>query len=264
MALLDELLEAACIAARIGGATLMHYRGRFEAREKGPADLVTDADHASQDAIQRQLAQLRPDDAFIGEESTGSQQPDKDQICWVVDPLDGTTNYVHGFPAYATSVAAVRGNELLVGAVFDPNRGELFAAAAGRGATLNGAKLTVSDSTQLSESLVAISLPATLAADSPDLDDLVSVIRTARAVRRTGSAALNLAYTACGRLDAHWAYQIMPWDSAAGALLVQEAGGVLTGRDGRDFDVWKGHYIVASTRALYDEVCACIRNLAAD
>lgn len=242
----------------------MHYRERFQTREKGPADLVTDADHASQDAIRRQLALLRPEDAFIGEESTGeATRPAGDPICWIVDPLDGTTNYVHGFPAFATSVAAVQGSQLLAGAIFDPNRGELFAAAAGQGATLNGAPIHVSDRTILRESLVAISLPATLAVDSPDLDDLVWVVRNARAVRRSGSAALNLAYIACGRLDAHWAYHIHPWDSAAGALMVREAGGVLTGRDGREFDVWQGHYLVAGTPTLYDEVRAGIRDVSA-
>ena len=227
-----RLHEVACLAARVGGATLMHYRGRYETRKNGPADLVTAADHAAQHAIERLLAEQRPEDAFIGEESPSDERPDEDRVCWIVDPLDGTTNYVHGLPAYATSVAAVRGRQLLAGAIYDPNRDELFAAGAGQGATLNAAPIRVTDCVSPGEALVAVSLPATYRAESPDLDDLVWAVRTTQAVRRSGSAALNLAYVACGRLDAHWAYHIHPWDSAAGALLVREAGGVLTGRGG--------------------------------
>ncbi|TWT47275.1 inositol monophosphatase family protein [Botrimarina hoheduenensis] len=254
--LLEELLETAQLAARTGGAVLLHWRGRFEITEKGPADLVTDADHASQHAIQRLLEERRPQDAFVGEESPRGASPPADTVCWVVDPLDGTTNYVHGFPCFATSVAAVIGGRVVAGAIYDPLRDELFSGAEGLGGTLNRERLRVSQRTQIAESLVAVSLPPEVSAGSPDLADFVWIAHRARAVRRTGSAALNLAYVAAGRLDAHWAHLIHPWDSAAGVLLVQEAGGVVTARHGGPYEVWQGNYAVAATQALHEELLA--------
>ena len=244
-------LETCEAAARAGGRELLRWRGRFQARAKGVADLVTDADLASQAAIQSVIAERFPEHAFLGEEQSGEAfAASDDRLAWIVDPLDGTTNYVHGYPHYAVSVALARGRELLVGVVLDPLTEQCFSAAKGQGAWLNGERLQVSRTTQVSEALVAVSLPARVRHDAPDLLDFVAAVQVCQAVRRSGSAALNLAYVACGWLDAFWANQIHPWDVAAGVLLVREAGGVVVGRDGREFDLWDPHFVSASSGEL--------------
>ncbi|MEN0109525.1 MAG: inositol monophosphatase family protein [Planctomycetota bacterium] len=254
-----ELLDLAAEAARLGGATLLEWRAGFVAREKAPADLVTDADLASQRAVAGLIADRRPDDRFVGEEDGDQEPPPADgRVCWVVDPLDGTVNYVHGYPAYATSVGVTRDGQLLAGAVYDPLRDELFLAAAGGGSRLiaptGETSLRSSDCEDLGESLVAVSLPPRVSADSPDLAGFVSVVQACRAVRRSGSAALNLAYVAAGRLDAHWAHVIKPWDAAAGVLIAREAGACVTAADGQPFDLWRADYLVASTPELHAAV----------
>jgi myo-inositol-1(or 4)-monophosphatase len=141
---------------------------------------------------------------------------------------------------------------LLAGVVYDPERDECFAAAAGEGARLNGQPMAVSPVTLIEEAMVAISFPAVITEDAPDVRAFLNVAPHCQAIRRTGSAALNLAYVACGRLDAHWAHQINPWDSAAGVLLVQEAGGVATGSGGEPYSVAEGHYLAAGAATLHD------------
>jgi myo-inositol-1(or 4)-monophosphatase len=252
---MNDWLETCEAAARAGGRELMAWRGRFETREKGAADLVTDADVASQQAIQAILAKRFPEHAFLGEEQAAKASSfAADQFAWVVDPLDGTTNYVHGYPNYAVSVALVRGSELLVGVIYDPLHDECFSAAAGQGAWCNRTKLQTSRVTTLPESLVGVSLPARVNRQSPDLLDFVEVVQICQAVRRTGSAALNLAHVASGALDAFWATHIHPWDVAAGVLLIREAGGIVTGRDGSNFDLWKPHFAAAASRELHGEL----------
>lgn len=237
----------------------MAWRGRFQTRAKGIADLVTDADLASQSAIQRTIVERFPDHGFLGEESTGIAFSEKlNDLAWIVDPLDGTTNYVHGYPHYAVSVALARGSDLLVGVVFDPLADICFSASAGRGAWLNGQPIQVSGTTQVSDALVAVSLPAHVRPNSPDLLDFVEAVQVCQAVRRSGSAALNLAYVAAGSLDGFWANQINPWDVAAGVLLVREAGGVVVGRDGSEFDLWNPHFLSAASAALRDSLLAVL------
>ncbi len=253
---LESLLDLAIEAARKGGAILMAHREHFETHVKGPSDFVTDADFASQKTICEVLLTARPEDLFLGEETEEKITPPNDgSICWVVDPLDGTLNYVHGYPCYATSVAAVQNGKVIVGAVYDPQRDELFTAARGLGAKLNGKSIHTSDTKHLADSLVAVSLPAEVHHDSQDLRDFVTVAQESRAIRRTGSAALNLAYVAASRLDAHWALQIYPWDAAAGTLLIEEAGGTVTDRHGNPFDVWQAHYFATATINLHQELC---------
>jgi len=251
------LRRLAIQAARVGGQTLMAWREEFTTREKGPADLVTDADVASQKAVRELLLGARPGDCFVGEESVhddASVAERRGRLCWVVDPLDGTTNYVHGFPMFATSVGAVLDGRLIAGAVYDPCRDEMFSAHAGGGAWLGDERLSVTDTTDIADSLVAVSLPPHVIPDSPDLAGFVSVVQACRAVRRTGSAALNLSYVAAGRMDAHWAHVIQPWDAAAGVLIAAEAGATVTGSDGQPFDVWRADYLVAATPELHAAV----------
>jgi myo-inositol-1(or 4)-monophosphatase len=230
---------------------LSSWQGRFKAHEKAPADLVTDADLASQAAIRGEIAARFPHHLFVGEEKTSQVEVGEDDFVWLVDPLDGTTNYIHGYPCYAVSVAVARGRELLAGVIYDPVADEIYFAEQGLGAFCNGTRLETSSVTAVGEALVAVSLPPRVGPDSPDLADLVRVIQVSQAVRRSGSAALNLAYVAHGRLDGFWATKIQPWDVAAGVLLVREAGGVVTSRDGGEFDIWAPNFLSAAGHDLH-------------
>lgn len=249
---MSDLIEICEIAARAGARELSSWRGRFEAREKSPADLVTDADIASQAAIRREIADRYPHHLFVGEEKTSQVDVGDDEFVWLVDPLDGTTNYIHDYPCYAVSVAVAQGAELLAGVIYDPVADELYAAERGAGAYCNAARLTTSPISEVGEALVAVSLPPRVGPDSPDLADFVRVVQVAQAIRRSGSAALNMANLAHGRLDAFWATKIQPWDVAAGVLLVREAGGVVTGRGGGEFDVWHPHFLAAAGPQLHE------------
>jgi myo-inositol-1(or 4)-monophosphatase len=248
----NPLLNTCEAAARAGGKELQSWQGRFKFREKGVADLVTDADLASQGAIQSVISAHFPDHAFVGEEqSERSSSLRPEVLTWIVDPLDGTTNYVHGYPQYAVSVAVAKGNEVLAGVIYDPVREECFAAAIGEGAWCNRERLNRSNVVDPGAALVAVSLPARVGRDSPDLLDFIEAVQKCQAVRRSGSAALNLAHVAAGTLDAFWATHIHAWDVAAGVLLIREAGGVVTARDGGKFDLWNPHFLVAATRELH-------------
>jgi myo-inositol-1(or 4)-monophosphatase len=245
-----ELLAVCQEAAQAGAAELIAWRGKFETREKAPCDLVTDADLASERAVRGVIARHYPDHGILGEESAVAAELER-PYCWLVDPLDGTTNYVHGLPCYAVSVAVAHRGRLLAGVVLDPERGESFAASAGGGATLNGAPLATSGAEDVRLALLAVSFPALVTMESPDLQAFLAVAPRCQAIRRTGSAALNLAYVACGRLDGHWAHEIHPWDAAAGVLLVEEAGGVATGSFGEPFQLARGPYLTAATAKLH-------------
>jgi myo-inositol-1(or 4)-monophosphatase len=251
---MSELLETCELAARAGASELLSWRGRFETREKAPADLVTDADLASQAAIRAEIAARFPHHLFVGEEKTSQVEVGDDDFVWLVDPLDGTTNYIHGYPCYAVSIAVARGRELLAGVIYDPLANELFFAEQGRGAWCNGERLKTSNVASVGEALVAVSLPPRVGPETPDLADFIRMVQYSQAVRRSGSAALNLAYVAHGRLDAFWATKIQPWDVAAGVLLVREAGGIVTGRDGGEFDVWRPHFVSAAGAELHGEL----------
>jgi len=223
-------LQVCEAAARAGGRVLVEWRGRFGVSQKGQRDLVTEADFAAQREIRRIVLDAFPDHGFVGEEAL----PEAEQarvpaggLRWIVDPLDGTTNYVHGFPAYCVSVALARGDEILVGAIYDPVRDECFTARRGAGAWLDGRPIRVPQVTDPSEALAAFSLPPRVSAASPAVADFLAIVPHVHSVRRTGSTALNLAYLACGRLHAFWARQVACWDVAAGFLILQEAGGAL-------------------------------------
>lgn len=252
-----ELLIVCEQAAQAGAEQLLAWRGRFQTREKAPRDLVTDADLASEQAVRRVIAEHFPDHGILGEEAAVMTQLDL-PYCWVVDPLDGTINYAHGLPCYGVSVAVAHLGQLLAGVVFDPERNECFSASAGDGATLNGRPMGVSRAETVEESLVAVSFPPRLDDSSLDLRAFMRVGPVCQAMRRTGSAALNLAYVACGRLDAHWAHEIHPWDAAAGVLLVREAGGAVSAADGQPFNLARADYLAASTAKLHERLLPLI------
>ena len=253
-----ELLKVCEEAARAGADQLVAWRGRFRTREKAPCDLVTDADLASEQAVRAVIAEHYPDHGILGEEAPAAEQLER-PYCWVVDPLDGTLNYVHGFPCYGVSIAVAHRGKLLAGVVLDPERNECFSAMAGGGARLNGEPIAASGLAELRSALLAVSFPATVSMTSPDLVAFLNVVPCCQAIRRTGSAALNLAYVACGRLDGHWAHEIHPWDAAAGVLLVQEAGGVATGCDGGPFVLARGNYLAAATAELHGSLLPLVK-----
>jgi myo-inositol-1(or 4)-monophosphatase len=257
---LNEWLETCEAAARAGGQQLLAMRGRFQTRTKGPADLVTDADMASQEAIRRVIADRFPAHAFVGEEETVDVLvSDPELMTWIVDPLDGTTNYVHGYPQYSVSVALVRGNQIFAGVIYDPVSEQCYAAGSGQGAWCNGVPMKTSRVTIVEDALVAVSLPARVREDSPDLLDFVAATQVCQAVRRSGSAALNFAYVAKGALDAFWATHIHPWDVAAGVLLVREARGVVTSRSGGEFNLLSPNFVAAASKKLHAGVLAMLR-----
>ena len=252
---LDAFLETALGAARRGGAVLLDWAGRFAVREKGPADLVTEADLASQEAVRAAILAAFPDHGFLAEEN-GASTTGRDGYRWIVDPLDGTTNYVHGLPQFAVSIGLERHGTPLVGCVYDPSADECFYAAAGRGAFVNERRLKVSDVTSLSQALVAVSFPPRVQRDNVNIVEFLNIMERAQAVRRMGSSALNLCYVAAGRLDAYWARDTKVWDVAAGYLIVQEAGGRLTDLAGGPPSLEAPKFIAAATTTLHAELLA--------
>lgn len=248
------LLDICMRSARMGGAVLKSWMGRFETREKARADLVTDADLASQRAIQTLILQAFPDHQFLGEEGGQTTGDPSSDYRWVVDPLDGTTNYVHQFPNYSVSVAVEHLGQVVAGCVLDPSNGECYTATLGGGAYLGDQRLDVSPVERLSEALVSVSFPAGVQKDSPEVTDFIEVLVRCQALRRMGSAALNLCYLASGKFDAYWATSTKLWDVAAGMLIVSEAGGLFTALDGRPFDPQNPHFLAASTPRLHEEL----------
>jgi myo-inositol-1(or 4)-monophosphatase len=245
-------------AARVGGAVLQDWVGRFKAREKGPRDLVTEADLASETAVRNHLLRAFPDHEFVSEEQALTGRFDG-PFCWVVDPLDGTANYVHGIPHYAVSIALLCHGRPQVGVVFDPVSGECFSAERGRGAWLNGEPMRTSGVTELSQAVVAASFAARVSFPSPEIDQFVATVQSSQGVRRTGSAALNLSYVAAGRFDAFWALSTKIWDVAAGVLLVEEAGGAVTRLDGGEFSLAEPHPVASATPQLQQAFCQLLR-----
>ena len=214
---MPEFLEVCQEAVHAAGAELQRWVGRFEVREKGRCDLVTQADLAAQEVVRRHIASAFPDHDFLGEEQTGDVMPAKSDYRWIVDPLDGTTNYVHAVPHYAVSLGLERRGEVLVGAVYNPVTGECFTAAAGQGAWLNGERIRTSQIESLGQSLAVMGFPPGVDQQSPDLKVFLEAVFRCQSVRRTGCASLNLCYLAAGRFDVFWSFSTKIWDIAAGA-----------------------------------------------
>lgn len=247
---MNQYVEAAKQAATLGGEILVALRGKVQAREKRPDDLVTQADLESQETIRRSLLKSFPEHGFRGEEGEFSNTQSLPEWTWIVDPLDGTANFVHGLSGFAVSIALTHQGVPVAGVVFDPVSQEMFFAAQGEGAWLGAKRLQVSGCQELRKAMVCVSLPPRLERGAPEIACLTEVLLAARGVRRLGSAALNLAYIADGRLDGYWATSIYPWDVAAGVLLVQEAGGQVTGLSGESYMIASQRIVSSATPGL--------------
>lgn len=229
-------LLATCVASAAGAAEIIR---RYSANisqlvweEKSPVDFVTEVDRAAEESIMKLVAERHPGAVVIAEEMSGDVAASA-ELTFVADPLDGTTNFLHGFPHYAVSIAAVVAGETVAGAVINVPTGEMFTATAGGGARRSGQAIKVSATTNAARSLVATGFPFKDHAQiAPYLPGFEAVIRATSGVRRAGAAALDLADVACGRFDAFWELYLAPWDVAAGSLLIREAGGVITDLSG--------------------------------
>jgi myo-inositol-1(or 4)-monophosphatase len=245
--------------ARQAGALLMEFFARRIGFEyKGDVDLVTEADRASEKLIVAALQQRWPEHNIVGEE--GTRTDNRSEYRWYVDPLDGTTNFAHGFPVFCVSMALELNDELLAGVLYDPTRDELFAAEKGSGATLNGKPIHVSKTREISESILGTGFPSHKRHQNPNIHFYHQVTLRSHGVRRAGSAALDLANVAAGRFDGFWEFNLNPWDTAAGVLIVEEAGGKVTRFDGSAFQI-DSKEVVATNGVIHDELLGLFRNI---
>lgn len=263
-----SLEELAITAARQAGQLLAAMQDSINSREKAPKDLVTEADVASQKRILEILTAERPTDNFLGEEDLSEEadlpgldrtvgaEADLKQLeyCWVIDPLDGTANYVHKLQTYSVSIALLNYGEPIVAAVYDPVMDDCYSATRGKGARVNGKPIEHSGVEQLSRSLIAASFSAGVQRGSPEVDRWVEMLYECQALRRLGSAALNLCYVAQGGLDGYWATSVKIWDIAAGILVVREAGGTVTSIDGGPLNIQEAKFIAAATENLHEQM----------
>jgi myo-inositol-1(or 4)-monophosphatase len=249
----DRALDTAIAVARDAGAVLMRHFGQaLDIEHKGSIDLVTQADRASEALIVARLAEEFPDHAILAEEGSGTARPGRPR--WLVDPLDGTTNFAHGYPLFGVSIALEVDGRIECGVVHDPTRNETFAGRRGAGATRNGAELRVSAIGELSQALLVTGFPYSIRErPEPTVGLLRAFLAAAQGLRRDGSAALDLCYVAAGRFDGFWELDLKPWDVAAGSLIVAEAGGRVTNLDGSPFEIDSGA-ILASNGHLHEEM----------
>lgn len=258
-----EFLPLCEDAARQAGDVLRAYAGRIRWREKGRHDLVTEADIAAQERIFAVLRAAHPDHDLLGEEDLSAAKSagaaSSSPFRWVVDPLDGTTNYVHGLPYYSVSIALEHQGEIVCGVVYDPTADECFAAARGAGATLNGEKLQTSDCESLEAAMIAASFAANVPRGSAEVTRFIEVLHSCQALRRMGSAALNLCYVGCGRFDGYWATSVQRWDIAAGMLIALEAGGVITSLEGTPLDLAEPKIVATATPKLQAQLLKTLK-----
>jgi myo-inositol-1(or 4)-monophosphatase len=246
-AILNVMVGAATKAAR----GLKRDFGEIEnlqVSKKGPADFVSAADHRAEEVIRTELARARPDYGFLMEESGETRGRDP-QHRWIVDPLDGTTNFLHAIPQFAISIALERQGKLAAALVYNPITDELFTAERGAGAFLNDRRLRVAARTQLAEAVIATGIPFKGRGDHEGyIRELSRVMPAVAGIRRFGAAALDLAWVAAGRFDGFWERDLSPWDLAAGLLLIREAGGFATDLDGREGILASGHVVAGNER----------------
>ncbi|OGU15505.1 MAG: inositol monophosphatase [Geobacteraceae bacterium GWC2_53_11] len=251
----NEFLQEAVTAAQIAGRYQKYrFASVLNVELKGDKDLVTEVDKESERLIVGHLLSCFPDHDIVAEENVYAVKGSR--FRWVIDPVDGTTNYAHGFPWFCASIGLEMDGELVAGVIYNPVYDELFTATKGEGAFLNGVRLSVSARSPLKNTLLGTGFPYDCATDpANNFASFMAFQKSARGIRRAGAAALDLAYVAAGRLDGFWELKLKPWDVAAGVLLVREAGGTVTTFDGSPYDIFNGR-IVASNGLIHDEMVA--------
>lgn len=262
----DPLFLATAVDAvlRAGELQMNKFGSAIRVDKKGIIDLVTEVDVEVEQMFRALVAERFPEHAVYAEElSDGDPAPGASHV-WVFDPIDGTTNYSHGLPIFCASLALEVDGDPVVAAVYDPTRRELFTAERGVGAFLNGTRLQVSSTTEMVDAMLVTGFPYDVHERVEEIVGLFGrFVGRARAVRRLGSAAIDLCYVAAGRMDAFWEQQLKPWDTAAGVLIVREAGGRVTGMDGGAYSSRTAH-LVATNDHLHETVLATIREFAAE
>jgi myo-inositol-1(or 4)-monophosphatase len=258
----SALLNVMVAAARKAGRTLKRDFGEVENLQvsmKGPANFVTAADRRTEEILYAELAKARPGYGFLGEE--GGQRPGTDETnTWIVDPLDGTTNFLHGIPHFAISIGLERSGAIVAGLVYNPATEDLFIAERGKGAFLNDRRIRVAGRKRLADSVIACPLPHHGRGDlALGLREQGAVMEKVAGLRRFGAAALDLAWVASGRVDGYWERDIKPWDIAAGLILVREAGGFVTDLDGHDAMLLKGH-LVSGNETIHRDLLAALKS----
>ncbi len=249
---MPSYLETSMEIAREAGALLAHYfERRVRVELKGEFDVVTEADRASEKLIVERLRTHFPAHGIVAEEGGGHESPS--EYRWFVDPLDGTTNFAHGFPFWCVTLAVARGPELIAGCIFDPLRNEMYTAERGSGAYVNHRRIRVSQVAKIEDALVATGFPSRKRHLNVNVHFYYQMAMWSHGVRRAGSAALDLAYTAAGRLDAFWEFGLNPWDMAAGALLVEEAGGTVSDMHGGPMEIG-GPHLLTDNGLLHGQV----------
>jgi myo-inositol-1(or 4)-monophosphatase len=251
------VLNFAIQTARDAGAILSDGLGRALVSNKGDIDLVTEADLASEKLIIERIKSHYPRHAILAEESGATDGIEmasgKSEWKWIIDPLDGTTNYAHGYPCFCVSIALERAGAIEVAVIYDPNRDELFAAERGQGATLNDRRMRVSKVDDLNRAMLCTGFPYNVRERPNFAREFANFTMAAQAVRRDGSAAIDLAYLACGRFDGFWEDGLNPWDVAAGVLLIEEAGGLVTDFNGESLDIYTPK-VLASNGLIHDSM----------
>lgn len=252
------MLNFAIQTARDAGSLLAERLGRVQISNKGDIDLVTEADLAAEHLIIERIRSHYPRHAILAEESgasagidSGRPADEQSDWKWIIDPLDGTTNYAHGYPCFCVSIAAENQGRLELGVIYDPMRDEMFTAERGQGAALNGRTIHVSQIDDLNRAMLCTGFPYDVRERSQFARNFSNFIMSAQAVRRDGTAALDLAYVACGRFDGFWEEGLRPWDVAAGVLMIAEAGGQVSRYDGSPFEIYSPP-IVASNGLVHE------------
>lgn len=252
------MLNFAIETAREAGQLLLEKFGRkLDITKKGDINLVTEADLASEKLIIERIRSYHPKHAILAEESGAAVLDGASAWKWIIDPLDGTTNFAHGYPCWCVTLALEHAGEVVVGVTFDPTRNELFAAERGHGATLNNKPIRVSATEDLGNALLVTGFPYDIKFREKFARNLTEMLLSSRGVRRDGSAAIDMAYVACGRFDGFWEEGLNPWDVAAGLLLIEEAGGRVSYYDGSKFSIYDPP-ICASNGLIHKEMTAIL------
>jgi len=246
------------LTRRVGDFLIKGNHNRKTVQYKGVVDLVTQYDTQSQTFIVREIERRYPEHGILSEENVAKNT--KSGMKWIVDPLDGTTNFAHGLPIWSVSIALEYNGRIVAGVVYDPTREELFSAESGNGAYLNNSRISVSQTGELDKALLVTGFPYDIRKNKDNnIDNFKKFALCSQAVRRLGSAALDLCYTASGRFDGYWEYRLSPWDQAAGMLILQEAGGKITDFQGGQFSIY-GDQVLATNGLIHKQMVHVLRH----